>query len=120
MKKIRRQWLWDKTEGYCAYCYAQFTPDNPMTVDHIISRQRGGSNARSNLLPCCRPCNSSKGPRSVEYLRMLLSRRRAGVPFFNAAQLAYLKRSGIELPAIRPWVFLWEELGNTMPVEPNG
>jgi 5-methylcytosine-specific restriction endonuclease McrA len=33
------------------------------TVDHVVSVARGGTNALSNLVPCCGPCNSRKGAR---------------------------------------------------------
>ena len=44
--------------GKCAYC------DKPSTgVDHIIPLSRGGLDEPGNVVPCCRYCNSSKGPR---------------------------------------------------------
>ena len=35
-------------------------------IDHVIAKSKGGTNKRSNLLPCCANCNSSKGPKSLE------------------------------------------------------
>lgn len=40
------------------------------TIDHVIPKSRGGTNAARNLRPTCRPCNSAKSDRS--YTEMLL------------------------------------------------
>lgn len=31
-----------------------------MTIDHVVSRKRGGSDAFDNLVAACRPCNEDK------------------------------------------------------------
>lgn len=46
--------------GICAYCPAPAT-----TRDHVIALACGGSDAIDNIVPACRPCNSSKNTRSV-------------------------------------------------------
>ncbi len=38
-----------------------------LTIDHVLPISKGGSNAPSNVQPLCRPCNSSKGVRVVDY-----------------------------------------------------
>ena len=45
----------------CAYCGAIAT-----SIDHVIPISKGGADVLGNLLPCCRPCNSSKGCKDVE------------------------------------------------------
>jgi 5-methylcytosine-specific restriction endonuclease McrA len=40
----------------CAYC----GESRPLTRDHVIPLTRGGRHAIGNLLPACKPCNSSK------------------------------------------------------------
>ena len=37
-----------------------------MTIDHIMPRSRGGTDALENLQLLCQSCNSSKGPRTQE------------------------------------------------------
>lgn len=52
---------WKRQGVRCAYCNVA-TAD---TIDHVIPLIRGGTNREGNLLPACRPCNSSKGARTV-------------------------------------------------------
>ena len=39
----------------CVYC-----GDHADTLDHVVPLTRGGEHSISNLVPACRPCNSSK------------------------------------------------------------
>jgi 5-methylcytosine-specific restriction endonuclease McrA len=52
--------------GCCAYC---FRSDRRLTVDHLTPLSRGGSHTIDNLVPACRPCNSSKGTRTLSEFR---------------------------------------------------
>lgn len=36
------------------------------TVDHIVPKSKGGSDRMSNLVPCCRRCNTSKGTKDYD------------------------------------------------------
>lgn len=57
----------------CHYCSGKAT-----TVDHKIPQAAGGSDARSNLLPACEPCNVAKSTMSYDlYVRFT---RRFGRP----------------------------------------
>lgn len=49
----------DVLKGPCAYC-----GDEATSVDHIIPVSRGGTNARENLAPACKSCNSKKAART--------------------------------------------------------
>lgn len=46
----------------CAYCGLR-TKD--LTIDHVIPRSQEGTNEPNNLLPACKPCNESKGSKSL-------------------------------------------------------
>lgn len=46
------------SSGPCVYCDAKAT-----TVDHVRPLSRGGAEHEENLVPACKPCNSSKGPK---------------------------------------------------------
>lgn len=47
----------------CVYCDAK---NVPLEKDHVRPRSRDGSNALSNLVPACRPCNQRKGNQPIE------------------------------------------------------
>lgn len=53
-----RDWrrLCNRYGGRCAYCGAA----GPLHQDHVIPIVRGGRHSIGNLLPACKPCNSSK------------------------------------------------------------
>jgi hypothetical protein len=46
----------------CTYCGA----NKQLEGDHVIPLSRGGSNALTNITTACRPCNLSKGPKTLE------------------------------------------------------
>lgn len=54
-QKIRKSIL-DRDQHSCAYCGKDAT-----TVDHIVPVSLGGDAHPTNLVACCRSCNSSKG-----------------------------------------------------------
>ena len=56
-------------KGKCAYCAR---PSAKLTVDHIVSLHKGGTNHRHNIQLACRRCNSRKGSRDpIEFARLL-------------------------------------------------
>ena len=63
--------LYGDQEGNCAGCQTHFEARN-LTVDHIIARAKGGTNHIENLQLLCGNCNSIKGNRGMEYLRVKL------------------------------------------------
>lgn len=44
----------------CTSAEASAQRSRLMFIDHIHPKARGGNNSRSNLVPCCFGCNSSK------------------------------------------------------------
>ncbi|MBM3262039.1 MAG: HNH endonuclease [candidate division Zixibacteria bacterium] len=62
-----------KRDGHqCQYCG---TTKGPLTVDHVIPRNRGGEDSWENLVCACQKCNNHKGDRSLEYADMALLRK---------------------------------------------
>jgi 5-methylcytosine-specific restriction endonuclease McrA len=51
-----REMVLDRDGFACTYCG---DPDD-LCADHVVPLSRNGTNEESNLVACCRPCNSSK------------------------------------------------------------
>lgn len=60
-KELRKTpwWKKKKSSGICHYCRSKFPPEE-LTMDHLIPLARGGKSIKSNLVPCCKDCNSKK------------------------------------------------------------
>lgn len=53
---------WWKNEigkGVCYYCHGRFEKE-VLTMDHVIPIVRGGKTTKSNVVVCCKECNSKK------------------------------------------------------------
>ena len=66
-----RRALYGEQEGNCAGCRTHFQLRN-LEVDHIISRNKGGTDHIENLQLLCGSCNRIKGDRGMEYLKVKL------------------------------------------------
>ena len=94
-----KKMVFAKTDGRCWYCGARFEKERCM--DHVIPRSLGGGDVIDNLVPCCRSCNSTKGPRSVEYLRKVIRMRNAGM-VFSQDQIDWLLQKGFDILRVIP------------------
>lgn len=47
----------------CAWCGAGIESGVQLTLDHLKPHSKGGSNHESNLVTCCKHCNTSRGTR---------------------------------------------------------
>ena len=56
----------------CQYCSISSVP---MTVDHIIPKQRGGEDTWYNLVAACVSCNTKKGNRTPKDAQMALKKK---------------------------------------------
>jgi hypothetical protein len=63
--RIVRSIVLERDGQACTYCGS----DRQLEGDHIVPLSRGGSNAFVNLATACRPCNLSKGSRTVDEWR---------------------------------------------------
>jgi 5-methylcytosine-specific restriction protein A len=52
-------WKRKRFSGICHYCNNKFIP-NELTMDHAIPIARGGKTEKSNVVPCCKACNTKK------------------------------------------------------------
>lgn len=56
----------------CQYCGHR---NGPVTIDHVIPRDRGGEDTWENLVCACVRCNNKKGNRTPEEAKMKLARK---------------------------------------------
>ncbi len=52
-------WKRKRSYGICHYCNNKFVPKE-LTMDHVIPIARGGRTEKSNVVPCCKECNTKK------------------------------------------------------------
>jgi len=100
--KEKRQQVYDKCDGHCAYCGVEITLKQ-MQVDHIqphwhtFTEQQAsqskivkGSHDLDNLNPSCARCNKWKSTYSVEHFRKVvetsLDRLKRDTPNFRLAR----------------------------------
>lgn len=68
---LSRKNILKRDQHKCQYCGR---PSVPMTLDHVIPKERGGSDSWENLVCCCHTCNRKKGNRTPENAGMPLLR----------------------------------------------
>lgn len=55
------QEILDEFDHRCAYCQTQ----GALAMEHLTPISRGGRHTRSNVVPACKSCNSSKGAKTL-------------------------------------------------------
>ena len=65
--KTHKKALYGGQQGYCNGCGTHFEIEN-LTIDHIISKKKGGTDHPGNLQLLCLNCNSRKGTGSMSQL----------------------------------------------------
>lgn len=103
MTRKTREEVFEKYTGHCAYCGTRMEIRD-MQVDHVVPRDKGGSDDLGNLNPSCRACNFYKTNFDLETFRKRLiefqDRFLASPPFI--VKLAELYGIATRLPE-RPW-----------------
>jgi 5-methylcytosine-specific restriction endonuclease McrA len=56
----KRAAVWEACGGRCTDCGRTMNPWKNFSVDHVIPRSRGDTNALANLVGCCMNCNQRK------------------------------------------------------------
>ncbi len=69
--ELTRRNIMRRDSFQCQYCG---TTTEPLTVDHVIPRSRGGADTWENLVCACIRCNNLKGDRTPEEAGMRLLR----------------------------------------------
>ena len=103
METDTRAQVWAKTNGYCWYCGKLMNPWSDFTVDHMDPRKQGGGDELSNLVPCCKSCNSQKHAKTVEEFRQYLQGKAEHRFWFEhvsiAIQTPLLHKEDVEEPS---------------------
>ena len=71
--KTHKHTLFGQQEGQCVGCLVAF-PFRNFTIDHIVARNKGGTDHLDNLQLLCGACNSMKGTRTQEEFLAVLKR----------------------------------------------
>jgi site-specific DNA-methyltransferase (adenine-specific) len=74
-EKSVKERLYKEQNGCCNGCGTLFEMRN-LTVDHIIPKSKGGGSYYENYQLLCGSCNSIKGNRPMEYLRVKIEKRK--------------------------------------------
>jgi 5-methylcytosine-specific restriction endonuclease McrA len=79
----------------CAYCVAPMTSAGK-TLDHVVPLARGGGHAATNVLVCCRACNTAKNALPFDTWVERLRQRHGDVAATRAVR-AYRRLTGAPL-----------------------
>ena len=69
---ISRKSIFARDHYACQYCGEH---NVPLTIDHVVPKERGGGTDWLNLVCCCTECNNKKGNRTPDEASMRLYRR---------------------------------------------
>lgn len=60
-KDLRKSRWWQQkaASGCCHYC-GKDVGVNALTMDHLLPLSRGGLSSKTNIVPCCKECNTLK------------------------------------------------------------
>lgn len=100
----------NKSSSHCNYCgISENELGKRLEMDHFVSRKRGGSSKRRNLVPSCLYCNRVKGNKPFKDARHDLVVRRLGWPKFNKEQVEWLRKKGFDVSPIDNGKLFFEE-----------
>ena len=69
---ISRKHILRRDNNRCQYCDKKAIP---LTIDHVIPRNKGGKDTWENLVAACGKCNTKKGNQLLEAIEMQLLKK---------------------------------------------
>lgn len=66
---LTRRSLLSRDHYTCQYCGAT---DQPLTIDHVVPRSKGGKTEWTNVVAACGSCNRRKGNKALSETKMTL------------------------------------------------
>jgi 5-methylcytosine-specific restriction endonuclease McrA len=115
---LQRVALFVRDRGTCIYCGASYQDGAQLTVDHVQSRKRGGSDGFENLVTACRPCNEDKAHFSLRAYLVELQDRGVSPADCNAlaARVTAATSAPIDWSAVEAALILYRQQGKA-PLE---
>ena len=82
MRAVRfsRKNVLQRDDYTCQYCGLK-AHKSKLTMDHIIPKSKGGTNAWTNVVTCCKECNSKKGDKLLSQLGWQLIKKPIAPPW---------------------------------------
>lgn len=65
IRTTKREAIYRRDKYTCQLCGKEINDRANLTLDHVKSRKRGGSNEVSNLVTACVKCNCSKADKTI-------------------------------------------------------
>lgn len=72
--KVTKKNVWLRDNGVCQYCSKKVRLFEA-TIDHVVPKSKGGTNAWDNVTLACSKCNQKKGSRLLENTNLKILRR---------------------------------------------
>lgn len=109
--RVSRKSVFARDQHTCQYCGNR---NVPLTIDHVVPRERGGGTDWTNLVCCCTKCNNEKGNRTPLEAGMALRHRPLRPKFIP--YISYTKfLAAAANPTWRPYLAPYADLPSLEP-----
>jgi 5-methylcytosine-specific restriction endonuclease McrA len=93
IRQDKRLAIYLRDDLCCVYCGCAMEDGNQMCLDHVTPQKLGGNNKETNLVTCCRSCNSAKGAKPLADFFAYIQDKGANVDGLAAKIKSHTKRS---------------------------
>lgn len=91
----KRVKLWAKQNGFCWYCGSHVTTAT-CTLEHIMTKSRGGTSHANNTVMACKRCNGQKADMTLEEYRAFKGLWDSDAVIFKPTQVAWMREHGFK------------------------
>lgn len=99
--RFSRKNIYARDKKVCQYCGENFKPEF-LTLDHVIPKSFGGQTSWTNIVSCCKPCNTKKADRTPQQAKMRL----LSMPKYPNVKMVYAETLNGEIPEEwKNWLF---------------
>lgn len=96
---LSRRNILTRDEYVCQYC-GEESSSAQLTIDHVVPKVQGGLHEWTNVVACCRTCNTRKGGRTPRQAGMSLIRKPFRPTITEFINLYLKRRFGVDLAEI--------------------